>query len=87
MRRETVTYAGPASRTPASRRALRFRPGAAESAHKSSRRAASEAWALVSASWLFRVVVVFLLLDTLGVGNSFPLALLFLLRGAALPIG
>jgi uncharacterized membrane protein YbhN (UPF0104 family) len=74
----------------ASRRALRFRLGRWLSRRTSSRRAASEAWALVSACWLVRVVVVFLLLGTLGVGYSLPLALLFLCAGAAaaaLPIG
>jgi uncharacterized membrane protein YbhN (UPF0104 family) len=74
----------------ASRRALRFRLGRWLSPRTSSRRAASEAWALVSACWLVRVVVVFLLLGTLGVGYSFPLALLFLCAGAAaaaLPVG
>ena len=77
-------------RLAASRRALRFRLGRWLSPRTSSRRAASEAWALVSACWLVRVVVVFLLLGALGVGYSFPLALLFLCAGAAaaaLPIG
>ena len=53
-------------------------------------RPASEAWALVSACWLVRAVALFMLLGTLGVGFSFPLALLFLCAGAAaaaLPIG
>jgi hypothetical protein len=49
----------------------------------SLRRAASQAWALVSACWLVRAVALFLLLGTLGVGFSFPLALLFLCSGAA----
>src|SRR6185436_12310843 len=51
---------------------------------------ASEAWALVSGCWLVRAVAIFLLLGTLGIGFSFPLALLFLCAGAAaaaLPIG
>ena len=77
-------------RLAASKRALRFRLGRWLSPRTSSRRAASEAWALVSACWLVRVVVVFLLLGTLGVGYSFPLALLFLCAGAAaaaLPVG
>jgi len=77
-------------RLAASRRALRFRLGRWLSPRTSSRRAASEAWALVSACWLVRVVVVFLLLGALGVGYSFPLALLFLCAGAAgaaLPVG
>jgi uncharacterized membrane protein YbhN (UPF0104 family) len=77
-------------RLSASTRALRFRLGRWLNPRTTSRRAASEAWALVSACWLLRAVVVFLLLGTLGVGYSFPLALLFLCAGAAaaaLPIG
>jgi hypothetical protein len=53
-------------------------------------RRAAEAWALVSACWLVRAVACFVLLGTLGIGFSFPLALLFLCAGAAgaaLPIG
>ena len=60
-----------------------------EPSHDLARRA-SEAWALVSACWLVRAVALFVLLGTLGVGFSFPLALLFLCAGAAaaaLPIG
>ena len=74
----------------ASRRALRFRLGRWLSPRTTSLRRASEAWALVSACWLVRAVTLFLLLGTLGVGYSFPLALLFLCAGAAaaaLPIG
>jgi hypothetical protein len=44
----------------------------------------------VSACWLVRAIALFLLLGTLGVGFSFPLAVLFLCAGAAaaaLPIG
>jgi uncharacterized membrane protein YbhN (UPF0104 family) len=77
-------------RLAASRRALRFRLGRWLSPRTTSRRAASEAWALVSGCWLVRAVALFLLLGTLGVGFSFPLALLFLCAGAAaaaLPIG
>jgi hypothetical protein len=77
-------------RLAASRRALRFRLGRWVSPHTTSRRAASQAWALVSACWLVRAVALFLLLGTLGVGFSVPLALLFLCAGAAaaaLPIG
>jgi uncharacterized membrane protein YbhN (UPF0104 family) len=73
-----------------SRRVLRFRLGRWLSPRTTSRRAASQAWALVSACWLVRAVALFLLLGTLGVGFSFPLALLFLCAGAAaaaLPIG
>ncbi len=77
-------------RLAASRRALRFRLGRWLSPRTTSLRRASEAWALVSACWLVRAVAVFLLLGTLGIGFSFPLALLFLCAGAAaaaLPIG
>jgi uncharacterized membrane protein YbhN (UPF0104 family) len=77
-------------RLAASRQALRFRLGRWLNPRTTSRRAASEAWALVSACWLLRAVALFLLLGTLGVGFSFPLALLFLCAGAAaaaLPIG
>ncbi|TML67248.1 MAG: hypothetical protein E6G14_13050 [Actinobacteria bacterium] len=77
-------------RLAASRRALRFRLGRWLSPRTTSLRSATEAWALVSACWLVRAVALFLLLGTLGVGFSFPLALLFLCAGAAgaaLPIG
>src|SRR5947199_7508418 len=73
-----------------SERALRFRLGRWLGPRTTSRRAASQAWALVSGCWLVRAVALFLLLGTLGVGFSFPLALLFLCAGAAaaaLPIG
>jgi uncharacterized membrane protein YbhN (UPF0104 family) len=73
-----------------SKRALRFRLGRWVSPRTTSRRRLSEAWALVSACWLLRAVAAFLLLGTLGVGFSFPLALLFLCAGAAaaaVPIG
>jgi uncharacterized membrane protein YbhN (UPF0104 family) len=77
-------------RLAASKRALRFRLGRWVNPRTTSRRAASQAWALVSACWLVRAVALFLVLGTLGVGYSFPLALLFLCAGAAaaaLPIG
>jgi hypothetical protein len=77
-------------RVAASRHALRFRLGCWLSARTTPFRGASEAWALVSACWLVRAVALFLLLGALGVGFSFPLALLFLCAGAAaaaLPIG
>ena len=77
-------------RLAASRRALRFRLGRWLSPRTTSRRAASQAWALVSACWLVRGVALFLLLGTLGIGFSAPLALLLLCAGAAaaaLPIG
>jgi uncharacterized membrane protein YbhN (UPF0104 family) len=77
-------------RLAASRRALRFRLGRWLSPRTTSRRRISEAWALVSACWLVRAVAFFLLLGTLGIGFSFPRALLLLCAGAAaaaLPIG
>src|SRR6266498_1162627 len=80
----------PLPRLAASRQAVRFRLGRWLSPRTTSLRAASQAWALVSACWLVRAVALFLLLGTLGIGYSFPLALLFLCAGAAaaaLPIG
>ena len=77
-------------RLAASRHALRFRLGRWLSPRTTSLRRASEAWALVSACWLVRAIAVYLLLGTLGIGYSVPLALLFLCAGAAaaaLPIG
>jgi hypothetical protein len=77
-------------RLAASRWAVRFRLGRWLSLRTTSVRGATEAWALVSACWLIRAVALFLLLGTLGIGFSFPLALLFLCAGAAaaaLPIG
>jgi hypothetical protein len=53
-------------------------------------RSASGAWALVSASWLVRVIAMVLLLGALGVGFSAALAVLYLSAGAAagaVPIG
>jgi hypothetical protein len=77
-------------RLAASRQALRFGLGRWLCPRTTSRRSASEAWALVSACWLVRALALFLLLGTLGIGFSFRLALLFLCAGAAaaaLPIG
>ena len=77
-------------RLAASKQAVRFRLGRWLGPRTTSRRAASQAWALVSACWLVRAVALFLLLGALGIGYSFPLALLFLCAGAAaaaLPIG
>jgi uncharacterized membrane protein YbhN (UPF0104 family) len=71
-------------------RSLRFRVGRWLSPRTTSRRRASEAWVLVSACWVVRAFAVLLVLDTLGIGLSFPLALLLLNAGAAaaaLPIG
>src|SRR5581483_9028507 len=77
-------------RLAASRRALRFRLGRWLSPRTTAFRGAAEAWLLVSGCWLVRALALFLLLGTLGVGFSFPLALLFLCAGAAaaaLPFG
>jgi uncharacterized membrane protein YbhN (UPF0104 family) len=73
-----------------SERSLRFRVGRWLSPRTTSRRRAAEAWVLVSACWLVRAFAVLLVLGTLGIGFSFPLALLLLNAGAAaaaLPIG
>ena len=73
-----------------SERSLRFRVGRWLSPRTTSRRRAFEAWALVSACWLVRAFAVLLVIGTLGIGFSFPLALLLLNAGAAaaaLPIG
>jgi uncharacterized membrane protein YbhN (UPF0104 family) len=93
-----VTVAGVAAATlilalprlVANRRTLRFRLGRWLDPRTTSRRRATEAWALVSACWLVRAAALFLLLGALGFGYSFPLALVFLCAGAAaaaLPIG
>jgi uncharacterized membrane protein YbhN (UPF0104 family) len=77
-------------RLAATKRFLRFRLGRWLNPRTTSRRLASQAWALVSACWLVRAAAFFLLLGGLGIGFSFPLALLFLCAGAAaaaLPIG
>jgi len=77
-------------RLTASGRVVRFRLGRWLNLRTTSIRGVAEAWALVSACWLIRAVAFFLLLGTLGVGFSLPLALLFLCAGAAaaaLPIG
>jgi uncharacterized membrane protein YbhN (UPF0104 family) len=74
----------------ASDRVLRFRVGRWLAPRATSRRPASEAWLFVSACWAIRGIAFFLLLGTLGIGFSLPLALLFLCAGAAaasLPIG
>jgi hypothetical protein len=46
-------------------------------------RGATEAWALVSASWVVRASALTLLLAALGFGFKFPLAMMFLCAGAA----
>src|SRR6266545_4173451 len=57
--------------------------------HTAPPREAANAWLLVVVSWALRVLAVFVLLDALSVGTSFPLALGFLCASAsaaALPI-
>ena len=69
---------------------MRFRLGRWLSPRTTSLRRASQAWVLVSICWVVRAAALFLLLGVLGIGYSFPLALLFLCAGAAaaaLPIG
>jgi uncharacterized membrane protein YbhN (UPF0104 family) len=73
-----------------SERALRFRLGRWLSPRTTSLYRAAQAWAFVFGCWLVRGVACYILLGTLGLGYSFPLALLFLCAGAAaaaLPVG
>jgi uncharacterized membrane protein YbhN (UPF0104 family) len=51
--------------------------------HTACKRSASEAWFLISVSWALRGLAVFVLLNALAVGASFPLALAFLCASAA----
>jgi hypothetical protein len=44
---------------------------------------AAKAWALVATSWVLRACAIFVLLDALAIGASFPLALGFLCASAA----
>jgi hypothetical protein len=46
-------------------------------------RTASQAWMLITVSWALRGVAVFVLLQALAVGGSFPIALAFLCASAA----
>ena len=53
-------------------------------------RSAMHAWVLILASWLVRVLALVLLLQTLGLGFSIPLAVMFVCAGAAaaaIPVG
>jgi hypothetical protein len=53
-------------------------------------REATQAWVLIFTSWLVRVAALVLLLNTLGLGFSIPLAIMFVCAGAAsaaIPIG
>ena len=73
-----------------SKRALRFRLGRWLSPRTTSLYRATQAWVFVFGCWLVRGVALFILLGTLGLGYSFPRALLFLCAGAAaaaLPMG
>ena len=73
-----------------SKRGLRFRLGRWLSPRTTSLSRATQAWAFVFGCWLVRGVAYFIMLGTLGLGYSFPLALLFLCAGAAaaaLPVG
>ena len=51
--------------------------------HTACRRSASQAWFLISVSWVLRGVAVFVLLNALAIGGSFTLALAFLCASAA----
>jgi uncharacterized membrane protein YbhN (UPF0104 family) len=51
--------------------------------HTACPRSASQAWMLISVSWALRGLAVFVLLNALSVGASFPLALAFLCASAA----
>jgi uncharacterized membrane protein YbhN (UPF0104 family) len=61
----------------------RFKLGRWMQDHCAGRRSASQAWLLISVSWALRAVAVFLLLQALAVGASFPIALAFLCASAA----
>jgi uncharacterized membrane protein YbhN (UPF0104 family) len=68
----------------------RFRLARWVGSHTASARESTWAWAIVSGSWLARALALYLLLGALGIGHSFPLALLFLSGSAAaavLPLG
>src|SRR5437867_4347996 len=51
--------------------------------HTACPRSASQAWFLISVSWALRGLAVFVLLNALAIGGSFPLALAFLCASAA----
>jgi Lysylphosphatidylglycerol synthase TM region len=61
----------------------RFKLGRWIQDHCACARTASQAWALISVSWALRGLAVFVLLNALAVGGSFPLALAFLCASAA----
>jgi hypothetical protein len=66
-----------------SQRLMRFRVTRWLAPRATPLRGATEAWALVSASWFVRAAALTLLLAALGLGFSFPLAMMFLCAGAA----
>jgi hypothetical protein len=61
----------------------RFKVGRWLQEHCACRRSAWQAWMLISISWALRALAVFVLLQALAVGASFPLALAFLCASAA----
>lgn len=61
----------------------RFKLGRWLQDHCTGPRCASQAWFLISVSWALRALAVFVLLNALSVGSSFPLALAFLCASAA----
>jgi hypothetical protein len=66
-----------------SQRLMRFRIARWLAPRATPLRGATEAWALVSASWVMRATALTLLLAALGLGFNFPLAMMFLCAGAA----
>jgi uncharacterized membrane protein YbhN (UPF0104 family) len=73
-----------------SARLTRFRLGRWLGRHTTCAHDSTRAWAIVSGSWIVRVLALYVLLGALGVGHSFPLALLFVSASAAaavLPLG
>ncbi len=77
-------------RISASARLARFGLARWVSGHTASTRESTRAWAIVSGSWVARALALYILLGTLGIGHSFPLALLFLSASAGasvLPLG
>ena len=73
-----------------SSRLARFRFARWIGGHTTPAGESTRAWAIVSCSWLVRALALYLLLGALGVGHSFPLALLFLSASAGaavLPLG
>lgn len=66
-----------------SQRLMRFRIARWLAPRATPLRGAVEAWALVSASWLVRATALTLLLAALGLGFSFPLAMMFLCTASA----